>query len=149
MRWFYLFATLVPLSGCALPAAVSMASLAIEAGSYAISGKTVVDHGLSAVMARDCALTRVLEGRICEEERHYDVALAALMPLPGAAPDSGGEDLDLALAGGPETPSPGYRWLLDPAVQIAERPADPELFQANYLAADVAPGEVPGDTPPR
>ena len=153
MRWFCLFATLIPLSGCALPAAVSVASLAIETGSYALSGKTIVDHGLSAVMERDCALIRALEGPVCDEERHYDVALAALIPLPGGGRGSGGGDLDIALAGGPaggpEAPSPGYRWLLDPAVQIAARPADRELFPGDYLAADVAPGGLPSVTPTR
>ena len=42
-----MLATLVSLSGCAMPVAVSIASLVIEAGSYAATGKTVADHGPS------------------------------------------------------------------------------------------------------
>jgi hypothetical protein len=33
------------------------------------TGKSVTDHGISAVLQKDCALLRVLEGPICIEEK--------------------------------------------------------------------------------
>lgn len=70
------------LSGCVLPPAVSVATLALDVGSFAVSGKTVTDHGLSLVAQEDCALTRVLEGEICEAYLEYEVADDVLQPLP-------------------------------------------------------------------
>jgi SPOR domain len=46
------------LGGCALPPAVTLASLAADGVSYAASGKSVSDHGISAATGNDCALMR-------------------------------------------------------------------------------------------
>lgn len=105
MRWIGLFALAFLLGGCALPAALSFASIAADAGSYMITGKTMSDHGLSLAMDQDCAMVRVLEdGEVCEEEPEYEVAVAALVPLPeGSELDLAlASELDLALASGPE-----------------------------------------------
>ncbi len=74
----------LPLAGCLLPTPFSVATMGADAVSYAVSGKTVTDHGLSLALGGDCALVRVLEGEICAEPRDYpDVATAAaLTPLP-------------------------------------------------------------------
>ena len=115
--------------------AVSIASLGADVGSYLASGKTVTDHGLSVVMDKDCALLRVVEGKICEEEENYEVALAMLTPLPEAGEE--GMELDLASAAepgswtSPDAPS-ADRWL-----QVAERVPGEPLFGDNYLAADM------------
>jgi hypothetical protein len=87
------------LSGCALPAAFTVASLALDTGSYMVSGKTLTDHGLSLAMDEDCVMVRLLDqdDAICQEEQHYDVADADLTPLP----DDSGLDLDLASGDGP------------------------------------------------
>lgn len=78
---------LLPLGGCALPPALSIASLVLDAGSYAASGKSMTDHGISLVAARDCAVMNILsEGALCRESRTYETAVAALEPLPGTAP---------------------------------------------------------------
>lgn len=71
------------LNGCvALPPAITLATLALDVGSYAVSGKTVTDHGLSAVMQKDCAVIKVLdEGQFCEEDLNYQQANAVLEPL--------------------------------------------------------------------
>ena len=74
MRWFVAAFPLLFLSGCVLPTPVSIATLGFDAVSYALSGKTVVDHGVSMVMNRDCALVGLLEGRVCAEEREFQVA---------------------------------------------------------------------------
>ena len=88
MRFIWIFAVLLSLSGCALPAAVSIASLALDASSYLASGKTVTDHGLSVVMDKDCALLRVVEGPVCQEEADYEVEPDALTPLPESAAEA-------------------------------------------------------------
>ncbi len=94
MRFIWISAVLLSLSGCALPVAVSIASLAFDTGSYLASGKTVTDHGLSMVMDKDCALLRVVEGPVCEEEADYEVELDALTPLP----ESAAEPMELTYA---------------------------------------------------
>lgn len=55
------------LSGCALPPAVTIASLALDVASYVETGKTVMDHGISFVLRMDCGLLRVFDGPICTE----------------------------------------------------------------------------------
>ncbi len=67
MRWLFLTALTVLLSGCALPPAITIASLVADVASYASTGKTVTDHGISLVLGQDCALLRGLEGEICLE----------------------------------------------------------------------------------
>ncbi len=134
MRFIWISAVLLSLSGCALPVAVSIASLALDAGSYLASGKTVTDHGLSMVMDKDCALLRVVEGPICEEEADYEVELATLTPLPESG--TGAMETDLASdaeAGAPPSDpvAPG-RW-----VQVAAHVSDEALFGGDYLAAEM------------
>ena len=83
-----LTALALPLSGCLLPPIITIASLALDVGSYAVSGKTMTDHGISLVAAEDCALMRVFEGHLCEDYQDYEHdAIATLHPLP-----SGGEN---------------------------------------------------------
>jgi hypothetical protein len=76
-------AACLPLSGCLLPPAVSLASLVLDVGSFAVSGKTMTDHGLSVVVQEDCALLRVFDGEVCEPYYDFeeDVSLAALEPM--------------------------------------------------------------------
>lgn len=54
---FLALAALLP-AGCALPPAVTLASLAADGVSYAATGKSVSDHGISAATGNDCALMR-------------------------------------------------------------------------------------------
>ena len=78
-----LTALALPLSGCLLPPVVTIASLALDVGSYAVSGKTMTDHGISLVAEEDCALMRVFEGHLCEDYQDYEAqAVATLQPLP-------------------------------------------------------------------
>jgi hypothetical protein len=78
-----LTALALPLSGCFLPPVVSIASLALDVGSYAVSGKTMTDHGISLVADEDCALVRVFEGEVCEDHQQYEFeTVAVLEPLP-------------------------------------------------------------------
>ena len=135
MRWLWLSTLAFALSGCAMPVAVSIATLAADAGSYMISGKTVADHGLSIALDRDCVMFRVFDGGICEDSQDYEVAVAVLAPLP-----DGGGDLDIAVASGPEPvsereTSPNEHWSLAHGVQLAGRPEQNDMVLGEYLAA--------------
>lgn len=55
------------LSGCGIPPAITIASYVINGISYAATGKSVSDHGISAVAGRDCATWRVIKGEnVCK-----------------------------------------------------------------------------------
>ncbi len=58
------------LAGCGLPLAVTLGSYAADGVSYVATGKSVTDHGLTAVTGRDCALLRpILKGKaICQDQ---------------------------------------------------------------------------------
>ncbi len=97
MRWLWLSALAFALSGCAMPAAVSIATLVVDVGSYMISGKSVPDHGLSIALDRDCAMLRVFEDGICRDKQDNEVAVAVLTPLP----DGGGDpDIEVSFQSG-------------------------------------------------
>lgn len=57
---WWLLPPLLPLlaAGCAIPPAVTIASFAADGVSYAATGKSVTDHGISAATGHDCALLR-------------------------------------------------------------------------------------------
>ena len=135
-----------PLTGCLLPPAISIASLVLDVGSFAVSGKTMTDHGISVVAREDCALLRVFDGEVCEPYADFeeDISLAALEPLaPGsedeiaqfAAAESGNPlfGLDYAVAG----------TALDPALEssafVARR--KPSERSPGSVQVAVAPGE--------
>jgi hypothetical protein len=65
------------LAGCAfVPPAVSAVSFAADAVSYAFSGKSVSDHGLSMVMKQDCAMLKLVEGEaICKPGPHLEMKM--------------------------------------------------------------------------
>ena len=72
---------LVSVSGCALPPALTIASLVTNAASYAATGKSISDHGISALAGEDCALWRVAANReICTA---HPRALASSASPPG------------------------------------------------------------------
>lgn len=76
------------LSGCVLPPAIAIATLVLDVGSFAVSGKTATDHGISLLAQEDCALIKILEGKICEAYPEIqDVAVATLEPLPAGDPN--------------------------------------------------------------
>jgi hypothetical protein len=145
LRWLCFLAFPVLLSGCALPAAFTVASMAVDTGSYMMSGKTLTDHGLSLAMSEDCSVVRLLDedDEICREEQQYEVADADLTPLP--------EDSDLAieLAGdGGDWEDPGYAQLarrVDRARsvyrQLAARVHKERIGRVRYLAAGLMDGE--------
>jgi sporulation related protein len=65
-----LIPVLASVCGCAIPPALTIASFAVNAVSYAATGKSVTDHGLSAVVGEDCALWRaVADRKICRDDQ--------------------------------------------------------------------------------
>lgn len=57
------------LGGCAVPPALSIASLFADAISFVFTEKSVSDHGISFVARKDCAMWRIVtEGNPCREE---------------------------------------------------------------------------------
>lgn len=75
MRWFFLAAAAISLSGCGLPPIVTYLSTAADIVSYLATKKSVTDHGISLVLQKDCALLRVLDGQICIEEAEAEVVV--------------------------------------------------------------------------
>jgi hypothetical protein len=74
---------LASLCGCAIPPALTIASFAINAASYAATGKSVSDHGLSALAGEDCALWRALADReICRDKEAGPAAPAVADATP-------------------------------------------------------------------
>lgn len=87
------------LGGCVLPLPVQIAGWAADGFSFLATGKSVSDHGLSAVAGRDCALWRgVVEGEVCIDAVDDGTAVAdageavedpvSWTPPAGAAPAS-------------------------------------------------------------
>ena len=65
-------------AGCVMPLPLTIASLAAGGVSYAVSGKGIADHALSAVVSRDCATWRMLQGQPpCRAATPDSVARAA------------------------------------------------------------------------
>ena len=66
------------LSGCAVPTAVSIATLTADAFSLVVSEKTLADHAISQIAQKDCALWRGFTGEeVCVDE-DGTVAVAAV-----------------------------------------------------------------------
>jgi hypothetical protein len=65
------------LGGCGLvPPALSLGSMAADGFSYAVSGKSVSDHGLSMVMKEDCAVLNFLQGEaVCAPGPHPQIQM--------------------------------------------------------------------------
>ena len=84
-----LIPVLASLSGCAIPPALTIASFVVNAASYSATGKSVSDHGLSAMVGEDCALWRALADRkVCRDNEAEPAgpAVAETAPdLPKAA----------------------------------------------------------------
>ncbi len=83
------------LTGCALPPAISIASLAVDAVSYMITEKTVADHALSQLAQQDCALLRTLSGDpVCIDADMADFAVASGEGQPAEDPHKHLADAD-------------------------------------------------------
>ena len=97
--------TLTVIGSCALLggcSTLSLLSLAASGVSYAVTGKSMSDHVISALRAEDCALHRMLDGRApCDDWPISDgMALAANAP---AAPLKADDDAVPAMLAAPDS----------------------------------------------
>ncbi len=113
------------LSGCALPPAVGVASLAVDVASYFFSGKTLTDHGISAVAQQDCALIRLMEGNLCDEYVDFEVADAMLAPLSPV------DEIEIAAVSDLET---SISYFAEDAQLGATDPAEVSAYSAEITA---------------
>ena len=130
-RLAILFGLLLPLTACGMPTPISIASLVLDIGSYAVTGKTSTDHAMSAIAGEDCAVIRVLEGDPCSSPDDYELALAVLEPLPDAGdavPPVRTADLQSAQVA---------------AYGIDDIAPRGPFLQASFLSDDAAPGVAP------
>ena len=78
------------LAGCALPPAVTWASLAADGVSYIATDKGTTDHAISAVAHEDCALLRALkEEAICKPDDEVLVSKVGVEPSDEDSSDPG------------------------------------------------------------
>jgi hypothetical protein len=106
-----LMPVLTGLCACAIPPALTIVSLATNAVSYAATGKSVSDHGISAIVGEDCALWRVVADRkICTPD--------SAAPADRA---SGGAEAEAPEARGPADGGTGEK-AAEPARQVAAAP---------------------------
>lgn len=116
-------------AACALPPAVTVAGLAADGVSYAVSGRAVTDHAISLAAQEDCALYRAVQGEsICRDE----AAAEGTMALNGA-----GEPIQLAAAPA-EAPMP----------EEAETPVTPAEVASTEEASDEAAIDKPAPSVP-
>ena len=73
------------LAACAAPLPVKVASWVIDGVSYLSTGKSIADHGISAIARKDCALWRTVKGeQVCIDPVARD-AVAVAQAGSGAA----------------------------------------------------------------
>lgn len=141
----------VLVAGCALPMPVAIMSYALDSASYATTGKSMTDHGLSAVLQQDCAIWRgIVDGELC---RKPAVVATGMVPPPvvKVEPADGNLGGFVTAAGqvGPKTDTHALRVAegrVPPPVfpQLAESgsPTKPDKFAEpfGYPAPKRAPG---------
>ena len=96
MKKFVPFCLLLALGGCAAPAALTIAALAVDGLSWMTTGKGTGDHVLSASTNKDCRVTRALQGKaICNNTQ---VAFATGAGPEEQWPEFGPKTSDVAVA---------------------------------------------------
>ena len=97
-RWGLILASVVVLSGCALPIPVRVASWAIDGISYLATQKSITEHGISFVAKKDCSILRgVTQKQFCTDGAPSDTAVAALEDGGGAEIGTPGDDAEVAV----------------------------------------------------
>ncbi len=83
-HFFLALAGILFLGGCAMPPVVMVASYAIDGVSFIVSGKSITDHAISAVLKKDCSLIRVIGGRqICVDANDGTSPPVVVAAIPG------------------------------------------------------------------
>jgi hypothetical protein len=82
LRLALLLAIAAPVSGCVVPAAISIASIAVDGIAIAVTGKGSTDHAISTLAQRDCRMWRLLKGESMCTPKNIVVSVARLPPQP-------------------------------------------------------------------
>lgn len=94
-RWGLILASVVVLSGCALPLPVRVASWALDGISYLATDKSITEHGISFVAKKDCSIVRgVMRKQLCIDGAPSDTAVAALDDGGDAEIGTPGDDVE-------------------------------------------------------
>lgn len=99
------------LSGCGIPPAISIASYLLDGASYVATGKSISDHGISAVAGRDCATWHLVKGEnICRGNPTERKEPAPVEEGQQATGPAGGPAA--LVAGAPPASAPRQRYLV-------------------------------------
>jgi len=117
----------LPLVGCAVPPALTVASLIADGVAVVTTGKTMSDHAISNLSGEDCRMSRILKGEwICHAESKV-VMEAALPPAPPEPPltvvSPYPRPADPIVADAP--PEPSHMMAAAPPAVAAAPPAQP------------------------
>ncbi|HYG87539.1 MAG TPA: SPOR domain-containing protein [Azospirillum sp.] len=118
----------IALAGCAgIPVAVSAASFYVDTVLFLRTNKTSVDHVISAVAERDCAMTSILvNGRLCDDASSPEL-LAELTREVENVPPGGNAEIRIEVAEAQPlvlsdtVPAPGAAPLPAPAEPVRTR----------------------------
>ncbi|MFT5180918.1 MAG: hypothetical protein ACI8S3_000795 [Alphaproteobacteria bacterium] len=134
------------LAGCALPPALTVASLVAGGVSYVTTGKGTTDHAISAFAGEDCALHRVVNDKpVCDPDG--DVLLALI------ADDPANENWNWDPETGSIDPYAVTRWGSDNELQakveqdaapLPQLAATPDRSRILGVAANAIPTLTPG-----
>jgi hypothetical protein len=93
-----ILASVVVLSGCALPLPVRVATWAIDGISYLATNKSITEHGVSFLAKKDCSILRgVTQKHFCIDGAPSDTAVAALEGGDSAETGTLGDDAEFAV----------------------------------------------------
>jgi hypothetical protein len=136
LRLVLLLAIAAPVSGCVVPAAISIASIAVDGIAIAVTGKGSTDHAISTLAQRDCRMWRLLKGESMCAPKATVVTVARLPPQPlhAASPAERPPEPKTAAAEPKQTPT-----------TIDAQPAAPALAALSPTVPHEA--EAPAATP--
>jgi hypothetical protein len=134
------------LAGCALPPALSVASLVLDGVSYVTTGKGTTDHAISAFAGEDCALHRAVNDTpVCDPDGDVLLALIADDPANenwGLDPETGSLDPDAVTRWGAGNE---LQARVEPdAAPLPEQAFTPDRSRTLNVAANAIPTLTPG-----
>lgn len=129
IRFLVAAALMCILSGCTISPAVDAVSWTVDGVSYFITGKSMVDHTMSAASGQDCAWLRVVKGETACLPHDEDVA-GDRMVFQVATSDWVDSDDGLADHGDPLSVDPSLHTLVAPLGQVVRVTVRPTAVAA-------------------
>jgi hypothetical protein len=141
------------LSGCGLPAGVTVASYAVDGGLMWFTDKSSNDHLLSMMAGQDCAMWRVIKGRqICTDHKpgeenpynvdynapHREVGEGGMVTVYTASRQGGRLLTEQEAVAALRVPPPAAG--TSPAVTVASQPAAVRTAELADTAGTASPG---------